>query len=169
MDPSMAAALERFHEGLSAATTRNRFFGVHPHLSAAELTRFTTVDHTDREAFVVLDGADIVAVARFDRLAPGADAAEVAFVVADAWQRHGLATDLLRRLVDRARALGITRLVADTLASNRPMQAVFHHAGLPCTTAFEHGVVHITIEVAQPAPAAPSDPPDRAARVPSPQ
>jgi RimJ/RimL family protein N-acetyltransferase len=168
MDPSMAAALERFHEGLSA-TTHNRFFGVHPHLSPAELARFTTVDHRDREAFVVLDGADIVAVARFDRLAPGADAAEVAFVVADAWQQHGLATDLLHRLVASARALGITRLVADTLASNRPMQAVFRHAGLPCTTALEQGVVHITIEVAQPALAAPSDPSDRAARVPSPQ
>src|SRR5262249_17934604 len=86
MAPSVAPALDRFHEGLSPATTRNRFFAVHPHLTEAELARFTTVDHVERDALVAIDGAgDVVAVARFDRLAPASPTAEVAFVVADRW------------------------------------------------------------------------------------
>jgi RimJ/RimL family protein N-acetyltransferase len=150
MDSSMAAALDEFHERLSPDTVRNRFFTFHPHLSPAELERFTTVDHQDRDAFVVFADQDIVAVARLDRLGPGSSAAEVAFVVADGWQHRGLGGRLLRVLVDRAAQLGITRLEADTLASNRAMQAVFRQAGLPVSTSFHDGVVHVTIEVAPP-------------------
>ncbi|HEU4841199.1 MAG TPA: hypothetical protein VFT09_07140, partial [Ilumatobacteraceae bacterium] len=43
ISPALAPALVRFHETLSPATTRNRFFAVHPHLSVDEVTRFTTV------------------------------------------------------------------------------------------------------------------------------
>jgi GNAT superfamily N-acetyltransferase len=150
MQPAMAAALDEFHERLSADTIRNRFFTAHPHLSAAELARFTTVDHRDRDAFVVLDGTRIVAVARLDRLGKDHPEAEVAFVVADEWQHHGLGARLLQVLIERATQLGITRLVADTLASNRAMLGVFHHAGLPVTASWEAGVVHVTIEVAPP-------------------
>src|SRR4051812_38384967 len=55
MSPRFAPALDRFHERLSPATTRNRFFSLHPHLSAGEVKRFTEVDHEDREALVALD------------------------------------------------------------------------------------------------------------------
>jgi RimJ/RimL family protein N-acetyltransferase len=119
-------------------------------LSTDELSRFSTVDHSDRDAVVVLDGQQIIAVGRLDRLAPGSSTAEVAFVVDDGWQRRGLGAMLLRRLVERAAQLGITRLEADTLATNTAMQAVFRHAGLPVSMRLEHGVVHVTIEVAPP-------------------
>ena len=147
MDPCFGEALVGFHETLSPATIRNRFFAVHPHLSAAEVVRFATVDHDDREAFVVLDGGEIVAVARFDRLGPGSARAEVAFVVADAWQHHGVGAALLVRLAARARQLGITELVAETLVTNAAMQAVFRNSGLPCTTHFEDGVVQLSVVV----------------------
>jgi len=150
MAPTMAAALADFHARLSADTIRNRFFTPHPELSPDELRRFTTVDHRDRDAFVLVDGQDIVAVARLDRLAPGGTAAEVAFVVADSFQHRGLGALLLAALVERARQLGITRLEADTLTTNIAMQAIFRHAGLPVTTSLDHGVVHVTIEVAPP-------------------
>ena len=148
MSPDMAMALAEFHERLSPDTIRNRFFTAHPHLSTDELARFTTVDHDDRDALVVLDAQRIVAVGRLDRLTPGSLTAEVAFVVDDAWQHCGVGAMLLRLLVERARQLGITRLEADTLATNTAMQAVFRHAGLPLTTGLDHGVVHVTIEVA---------------------
>lgn len=51
--------------------------------------------------------------------------AEVAFVVADEFQGNGIASDLLGRLADLARSRSITRFVAETLAENRAMQAVF--------------------------------------------
>lgn len=57
--------------------------------------------------------------------------AEVAFVVADAYQHHGLATMLLRYLTQTARSVGITRLVAEVLAQNRAMLSAFRDAGFP--------------------------------------
>lgn len=146
MSADHAAALVRFHDTLSVETTRSRFFSVHPHLSATEVTRFTTVDHQEREALVALDaGGEIVAVARFDVTAPGT--AEVAFVVADAWQHAGIGSALFARLAVRARAVGIERLVADTLAGNRAMRAVFRHAGHHVDEHLVDGVVAVTIEL----------------------
>jgi RimJ/RimL family protein N-acetyltransferase len=149
MSPALAPALDRFHEGLSLATTRNRFFSPHPHLSAAEIERFTNVDHRDRDALVVLDpNGDIVAVARFDRLGELSATAEVAFVIADRWQHHGVGSALFARLAARAREVGVTRFVAETLAGNSAMRAVFRHAGTACRESVEQGVVHVTIDLA---------------------
>lgn len=148
MTPDLAGALVRFHDALSASTTRNRFFAVHPHLSAAEVRRFTCVDHVDREAVVALDGDDeIVAVARFDRLGTGATVAEVAFVVADRWQHHGVGAALFARIAALAAEQGVERLVADTLAGNRAMRAVFRHGVHPVTETFRDGVVHVTVDL----------------------
>lgn len=149
MTPALAAPLVRFHETLTPRTTRHRFFAVHPHLAVTEVERFTDVDHEDREALVARDGdGELVAVARFDRIAPGATIAEVAFVVADAWQHHGIGAALFARLARRARAVGVTRFVADTLVENRAMRTVFRQAGYPVIEAVAGGVVRVTIDLA---------------------
>jgi RimJ/RimL family protein N-acetyltransferase len=148
MTPTLAPALTRFHETLTAATTHSRFFAVHPHLSPAELIRFTTVDHQDREALVALDDdGEIVAVARFDRLSGSPSVAEVAFVVADAWQHHGVGTALFARLASQAAELGVEQFVAETMAGNRAMRAVFRHAGDAATEQLDDGIVRLTIEL----------------------
>jgi GNAT superfamily N-acetyltransferase len=149
MSPQMAPALDRFHERLTPATIRNRFFGPHPHLTADELARFTSVDHVDQDALVALDGdGEIVAVARFIRLGHGSTRAEVAFVVADPWQRKGVGGALFARLAARAREVGVKRFVADTLTSNRGMRTVFRQAGLAYRESERHGVVQVTIDLA---------------------
>ncbi|MET0147233.1 MAG: GNAT family N-acetyltransferase [Ilumatobacteraceae bacterium] len=148
MEPAIGPALDRFHEALSVDTTRSRFLGVHPHLSPAELMRFTHVDHDEREALVVVDPqGEVVAVGRFDRLPDQPSHAEVAFVVADAWQHRGVGSALFTRLTARACELGVTRLVADTLASNRAMRTVFRHGGHPVREDLGAGVVTVTIEL----------------------
>jgi GNAT superfamily N-acetyltransferase len=162
--PADAPALDRFHEGLSGTTARRRFFNVHPHLSPGELEHFTHVDHVDRDALVAFDGDDIVAVARLERTTPGGGTGEAAFVVADRWQHRGLMTALLPRLVLRARQLGMSRLVADTLASNAPMLALLRHAGHPVTVLVADGVARVTLDVALPA-AAPAPQPRAGAPV----
>jgi GNAT superfamily N-acetyltransferase len=143
-----AAGLLQFHHGLSMETTYRRFFAVHPELSAPELERFTHVDHHDREAIVATVGDEIVGVARFDRLIDPEEA-EVAFVVTDRWQGNGLGSALLDRLVQRARAEGVSRLVAETLADNWRMVAVFTDAGLPVRIAHRDGVVHVELDLSQ--------------------
>jgi GNAT superfamily N-acetyltransferase len=144
MDGSDAAALLEFHHQLSPETTYLRYFTPHPELSPAELEHFTHVDHVDREAIVATANGHVIAVGRYDRR-PGAPDAEVAFVVADAWQRHGIGSILLRHLVDLARARGIERLTAETLSTNRPMLRTFRASGLPMATALQGGVVHVEL------------------------
>ena len=144
MAPEDAERLVRFHSVLSPATVYRRFFSFHPALSPDELYRFTHVDHRDREAIVASDGTEIVAVARFDRDADPT-VAEVAFVVADAWQGRGLGSLLFGRLARRAREVGVTRFVADTLAENSRMLAVFLHAGVPSRSSSSDGVVHLEL------------------------
>ncbi|MEY2425325.1 MAG: hypothetical protein QOI61_897, partial [Actinomycetota bacterium] len=123
--PADAPALIRSHTALSDDARRRRFFSPHPVLSEKEAQFFAAVDHTDREAFVVLHDDVVVGVGRYDRLEP--TVAEVAFVVGDEWQSHGIATLLLRRLADRAVEVGITRFVAETMGDNQAMITVFKH------------------------------------------
>ena len=83
----LAAGFER----LSPESRYRRFFGAMPRLSSRDLDRLTQVDHHDHEALVAVEEASGrgVAVARFVRTQP--DEAEPAVVVADDWQRRGLA------------------------------------------------------------------------------
>ena len=89
-----------------------------------EVERFTRVDYVNRLALVAEDNSGLVAVARYDRT-PGTAEAEVAFVVADQYQHHGIGTLLLERLAAAAWQRGITAFVATTLAENREMLQVF--------------------------------------------
>jgi GNAT superfamily N-acetyltransferase len=146
MSASDGDALVRFHEGLTSETTRLRFFTVHPHLTPREVERFTHVDHRDREGLVALAGDAIVAVGRYERL-PDTDDAEVAFVVADRWQRHGVATRLLAELARRAKVEGITRLVGETLGENHQMRNVFRSSGLMVGSTTDAGVVTVVMDL----------------------
>ena len=146
MRPEDAERLLRFHDTLSSETTYLRYFSFHPELRPQELYRFTHVDHRDREAVVAVVAGEIVGVARFDRLETPADA-EVAFVVADSWQGRGLGTLLFERLAERARHLGIERFIAQTLAHNTRMLAVFHHVGLPVTQRRDAEIIHLVIDL----------------------
>jgi GNAT superfamily N-acetyltransferase len=147
--PSDRLGLAAFHQGLSPRSVYRRFFSVHPELSAREIERFTRVDGVDRLALVVEDGQRLVAIGRYDRT-PGTAEAEVAFVVADAFQHHGLAPVLLERLADAARRQGIMIFTAITLVENRDMLHVFSMSGYPVVGATEDGVVSIRFPIDTP-------------------
>ena len=91
------------------------------------LARFTQVDYDRELALVALPrepqggvGEDFVAVARY--VLAGDDAlAEFAIVVADAWQHRGVGRALMQRLMDVARANGVTRLEGAVLRANASM------------------------------------------------
>ena len=148
IEPTDAAELIRAHDALSDETRRRRFFSPHPHLTETEAAFFTGVDHVDREAFVVLFEDAIIAVGRYDRIRP--DTAEVAFVVGDAWQAHGIATMLLDRLATRALEVGITRFEADTFGENQAMLAVFRHWTPERKVTIESGVLHVEMVIPTP-------------------
>ncbi|MGO9458116.1 MAG: N-acetyltransferase family protein [Acidimicrobiales bacterium] len=147
--PADADALGAFHLGLSSNSVRLRFFGAHPRLSPAEIKRFTCVDYRDRLALVAEVQGRLTGVARYDRR--GDDEAEVAFVVADEYQHHGIGTRLLERLAEAARQRGITSFFAETLAENRRMLDVFFHSGYAVTADGDGELVDIRFPIVPPA------------------
>ncbi len=134
---------------LSETSRYTRFFTLVPELAPSMLTYLTEIDHRDHEALVAIDPADgrLAGVARCVRL-PSADGgtAEVAVTVVDAWQGRGLGRTLLRALAQRARALGVRRLLAIVKADNLPAVRLFTALG-PSTVARAGAELEITIDI----------------------
>ncbi|MEO9222346.1 MAG: GNAT family N-acetyltransferase, partial [Mycobacteriaceae bacterium] len=147
--PEDADQLVDFHGHLSERTRYLRYFGPYPTMSPRDLARFSTVDHHDRVAMVVLLGGRIIAVGRYDRLENVGEglSAEVAFVVADAHQGRGLGSVLLEHLAAAAAERGIQSFVAEVLAENRAMVGVFKEAGYQIKRSFDGGVVHLEFNI----------------------
>jgi RimJ/RimL family protein N-acetyltransferase len=139
-------AYRAFTQAVSPEATYYRFFSAKPHLTEREIDHFLRIDHVDREALVAVHGPDVVAVARYDRLA-GTDTAEVAFIVRDDFQGHGLAPRLLRLLAAEARRHGIHRFHATVLPDNHPMLRVFARSGWQTNLWLEDGAVALTLDI----------------------
>jgi len=144
--PADAPRLVEFHSQLSPRSVYLRYFTAHPTLSAVEVERLATVDYWDRLALIAEDGDRMIAVGRYDRLDHGEEA-EVAFVVADDYQRHGIGSLLLEQLAIAARERGITAFRAETLYENRRMLDVFMHSGLEVQSTTDHGVVELRLSI----------------------
>jgi acetyltransferase len=71
---------------------------------------------------------EIYAVSRLSKL-HGIDEGEFAMIVSDPSQRQGLGTEILSRLVQIGRDEGLTRIHAEILAENKPMQRVSEKVG----------------------------------------
>ena len=141
-----AEALVRFHGRLSDQTIRLRYFNLHRDLTPGEVTHLTSVDGFNRVAYVVEHEGEIIGVGRYDR-ADQQCRAEVAFVVADEFQHHGLGPVLLERLVETAKHAGIGEFSASILAENATMLAIFHSAGFPFAEERVGDVVELTMEI----------------------
>lgn len=145
--PEDAPRLAAFHDALSERSVYFRFFSPHAHLRSSELERFTRVDYHDRLALIVEIEGELVAVGRYDHMA-GTKSAEVAFVVADRWQHHGIATLLLDLLASAAYFCGIDTFVASVLSENREMLQVFLHSRFDIRVRSEVGVVEVEFPIA---------------------
>ncbi|MBJ7608954.1 MAG: GNAT family N-acetyltransferase [Candidatus Dormibacteraeota bacterium] len=151
--PDDASALQAFHHRLTPDTIRSRFFGAHPQLSDEEARRFTSLTAGDQAALVATVDDQLVGVGRYNRLGSG-QAGEVAFVVEDGHQGHGIGTKLLTLLARIGWNDGIRRFVADTLAENHAMLDVFRRtpgAVTVVTTRRDGGVIHLIMAVTPPA------------------
>jgi GNAT superfamily N-acetyltransferase len=111
----LATAFDR----LSPESRYRRFFSPIQRLGKQDLVYLTEIDHSDHEALAAInpENGAIIGVARYVRSADPTEA-EVAVTVADPWQRRGVATALLERLVERAREEGIDHFVALVMSDN---------------------------------------------------
>lgn len=97
----------------------------------ALMTYLFEVDYVDHFVWVMTAGPDgpVVADARFVREGHGAHTAEVAFIVADIYQGHGIGTFLMDALSIAAHIGGVTRFSARVLADNYAMRSILDRAG----------------------------------------
>lgn len=110
-------------------TLFHRFCGAPPPVTPALLAHLTDLDQVRRCAIAARDGAGRgVAIARYEATSvPGT--AEVAVVVTPPWRRAGLATAMVRRLADTARANGFRWFSAMHLAGHEPVARMLRSAG----------------------------------------
>ncbi|HEX5546124.1 MAG TPA: GNAT family N-acetyltransferase, partial [Ktedonobacterales bacterium] len=144
--------LRAFHRHLSPDAIMFRFFHLFPELPAPDAEHFTHVDYVNRMALLATIGSgtteEILGVVRYDRIED--TTAEVAFVVADAWQGRGIATALLHRLAAYARTKGIAAFVAITMGSNARMIEVLRNSGFPLTSRYSEGTLEVHLDITKP-------------------
>ena len=87
------------------------------------------IDYPRNVSLVAERGHTLLGVATCARERADDAHGEVAFVVAEGFHGHGLATRMLERLAELARPLGIERFEAWVNVSNREMLAVFRNSG----------------------------------------
>ena len=136
---------------LSARSVYQRFFHPVSALTADHLRRLTEIDFRDHVGIVLTVGAGsnerLIAVGRYVRVVSGGDLAELAFTVADDYQRRGAAMLLLRELVAVARERGIREFVALVLDDNRQMLEVFRRSKLPLRESFVDGARRVVLKL----------------------
>lgn len=132
MQPSDRDIEQQFIRGLSPLSRYYRFHSALRELSPYMLDRFTHVNYPDEMALIatIPEGNEEheIGVARYARN-PGVDRAEIAVVVADAWQGKGIGLRLLTDLSRLARDAGIKHLEASILWGNKRMQGLAQTLG----------------------------------------
>jgi len=148
IDPADRGPLADAFERLSDLSRHRRFLGPKRRLTTRELEYLTEVDHVTHEALVVIDEATghIVGVGRYATGTGAGTVADMALAVADAWQRRGIGHALAMRVVERARANGITRLTGTTLADNLRARSLLDRLGFSLLGA-GGGVVELALDV----------------------
>lgn len=141
------SALAQLPTRVSPPSAIMRFHGALTSLSEPLLDRLLDLEDGQREAVVAVDGDDIVGVARFARDPASSETAEIAILVADAWQHHGVAQALMRPLIDSAASSGIRRLRGDMLAENTAAQRFVSGLGPVVDHQVVEGHLVVTVDV----------------------
>jgi RimJ/RimL family protein N-acetyltransferase len=123
-----APRLRALYERLSPESLYYRFFSPVPPPTDRQLRALTAVDYHHRMAVVATVDDDVVGVARYDRARDDPTTAEVAVIVQDNIQGHGLGTSLMFRLAEAARARGVARFAATVLPENQRVLGMFERA-----------------------------------------
>ncbi|MFW5666898.1 MAG: bifunctional acetate--CoA ligase family protein/GNAT family N-acetyltransferase [Coleofasciculus sp.] len=135
--PEDEPLIVQFHQTLSEESVYLRYFSLMKlsrRIAHERLTRICFIDY-DREMALVADyknpqtgNHEILGVARLSKM-HGINEGEFAMLISDPYQRRGLGTELLQRIIQVGRQEKLTRITADILAENVPMQKVAEKVG----------------------------------------
>jgi acetyltransferase len=155
--PEDEPLLAKMHETLSERTVYLRYFHMQ-NLSARvahkRLLQKCFIDY-DREMALVADYQDprsgehsLLAVGRLTRN-PSDNEGEVAVLVGDPWQKHGLGTELVRRLIGWARDEKLSRVIAMLMPENYGMQALADAFGFTVAAGEDPDLLTATLSLRQ--------------------
>jgi len=142
--PDDAPALRKMYGRVSPDTLYLRFFTLSAEVAGEDIDRLTRPADDGHYSLVAEIRGEIVGVATYERLDDPAEA-EVAFLVADAYQGRGVGMLLLEHLATVATTQGIVTFVAETLPANARMLHVFSDAGFPVSTKLSNSVVRVVV------------------------
>jgi acetyltransferase len=140
--PEDEPLMVKLHETLSDQSVYLRYFcslSLSRRIAHERLLKICFGDY-DREMALVAELTDpvtgerrIIAVGRLSKL-HGRNEAEVAVLVSDRYQKHGLGQELLRRVVEVARDEKLSQVSAEMLTDNVAMQIVMKRLGFRVRT-----------------------------------
>ncbi|NMG17076.1 bifunctional acetate--CoA ligase family protein/GNAT family N-acetyltransferase [Aromatoleum bremense] len=146
--PEDAELEVEFVRTLSAETKYYRFMNTMRELPPAMVARLTQIDYDREMAFLATiqeDGKEVeIGVCRY-AVNPDGESCEFAIVVADAWQRHGLARKLMGILIETARNKGIMYMNGVFLANNERMLKFVQGLGFTLSNDPEDSTVKIGV------------------------
>ncbi len=146
--PEDAELEVEFVRTLSAETKYYRFMNTMRELPPAMVARLTQIDYDREMAFLATiqeDGKEVeIGVCRY-AVNPDGESCEFAIVVADAWQRHGLARKLMGVLIETARNKGIMYMNGVFLANNERMLKFVQGLGFTLSNDPEDSTVKIGV------------------------
>lgn len=92
---------------------------------------------------------EILAVGRLSKM-PLGQQAELAVLVSDRYQRHGLGTELVRRLIEAARDEKVREIVANILPENLGMRALANRFGFKIRPSKDPSIVAAVLNLCEP-------------------
>jgi acetyltransferase len=147
--PDDAALIAGLFNSLSPESIYNRFLSPMRRASPELLDRATKFDCDVEFALIACipgpDGCHAIGVGRFKCCGP--DRAEAAIVVADAWQRKGLATLILRYLAKAAVQRGIYWFDSTIDPNNKKLLKFAEAVGFKGTTKYCDGLLSMETDV----------------------
>jgi acetyltransferase len=158
--PEDEPLMVKFHEALSEESVYMRYFhmmNLDQRTAHDRLTRICFIDY-DREMALVAEHTDpdtgereILGVSRLSRRGAVPDEAEFSVLVSDRFQRRGVGTLLVGRILEVGRAEDLRRITAEILFDNRPMQSISKKLGFHLRRDTEEMVVKADLDLFQPA------------------
>ena len=130
--PDDESLMVNFHKALSEQSVYLRYFhmeSLSARVAHERLIRKCFIDYRQEMALVAERTApengqrEILAVGRLSKM-PGGRKAEVAVLVSDRYQRHGLGSELVRRLIQMARDEKLDEIFANILPEDLAMRAL---------------------------------------------
>jgi acyl-CoA hydrolase/GNAT superfamily N-acetyltransferase len=152
--PSDVEDMRRLFYRFSDTSVYYRYFSPIKTMPHAKMQEYVNIDFSRTLSIVGLvkemGEGSIIAEGRFVR-EPHGPVADVAFVVDEAYQGHGIATFLLKMLIRLAKERGLKGFKADVLSSNKSMLKVFEKSGLAVEARVVDGVYELNLPFSGPA------------------